>query len=159
MSSRGKRLIIGLGNPILSDDAAGIFAALKLKERWNNGEIDVETGLISGLKIIDYLTRYEEILIVDTIYGDNPGKYYRLPLEELKKSFHLTSPHTLNLYTALKICESFGMNKPERIKIYVIEAKNIDVFGEGLSEKIQGKIDEFVEYILKEETGGNDVNI
>ncbi len=158
MSSKDKKLIIGVGNPILSDDGAGIIAALKLKERIKDS-FDVKTGSISGLKFIDFIKGYDEVIIIDTIYGENPGRYYKLPLENLKKSFHLTSPHSINLYTALKICDDMGFKRPRNIKIYVIEAKNIDKFGEGLSEEIKEKMDEFVEFIIKEETGGNDANI
>ncbi len=153
MSSRGRKLIIGLGNPILSDDAAGIIVAKKLKERLN--DYDLETGSISGMKILDLISGYEDVIIVDTIYGENVGKFYRLPLEKLKKSFHLTSPHTINLYTALNICDNLGIRKPRNIKIYAIEARKINEFGECLSEEIKEKIDDFVEFIIKEETGGN----
>lgn len=159
MSSKGKKLIIGIGNPILSDDAAGIIVAEKINERIKDNSFDVRIGSISGLKIVDAIAGYDEVIIIDTIYGENPGKFYQLPLEELKRSFHLTSPHSLNLYTALKICDDMGLKKPEKINIYVIEAKKIAQFGEGLSDDIKGKIDDFVEFIIKkEEIGGDNGN-
>ena len=62
-----KTLILGLGNPILSDDGAGFYAAEQLKDRLNGQDITVEQADTGGLAMIDMLYGYDKAIIIDAI--------------------------------------------------------------------------------------------
>ena len=55
-SSKSKTLIVGLGNPILSDDGIGCRVAVALKDRLKEPEVDVLEASVAGLDFIDLLT-------------------------------------------------------------------------------------------------------
>jgi len=60
-----KEIILGIGNPILSDDGIGIYIARKLKEENPNWEI-VETS-DAGFRLIDLIIDYERAIFIDSV--------------------------------------------------------------------------------------------
>ncbi len=153
-SREGKILFFGLGNPILADDGVGIKVVEELSKRIRDKKYDFRTGSIGGLKILDEIQGYDKVVFVDVVEGDEPGKFYELPLEKLSSSFHLTSPHTINLYTALRWGREMGMKMPEEVRIYVMEVAEIRTFGEGFSKEVAEKIEDFIEFVAQKEIGG-----
>jgi len=154
MSSRGDKLIFGLGNPILSDDSLGIRVVERLRGEHRDNGVVFETGSIGGFRILDVINGFKEVVFVDSTPGENPGSFKKLGLEDLSHSWHLTSPHTINLYTAIELGKKLGMEMPEDIRIYVMEVNPNQEFGEELSDEVKKNIDSFVEFIKKEELGG-----
>ncbi len=155
-SREDKVLFFGLGNPILSDDAVGIRAVELMREKV--GEIDgyvFQTGSIGGFRIVDVMSGFKKVVFVDAIQGDTPGKFYRLPMSTLSKSFHLTSPHTVNLYTAIELGRKMGAVMPDEVRVYVMEVLNCMCFGEGLSKPVARNLEPFVDFIIKEEIYAN----
>ncbi len=156
MSSKGtKKLIFGLGNPILSDDAVGIevIKNIKMKIKENKG-VEFGAGSISGLKILDVIEGYDEVIFIDVIPGDNPGNISTFDIEDLKFSYHLTSPHSMNLYSVIKLGREMNIKMPQRVKIYAMEVKNLHEFGEKISPEVQAKMEDFINLIIKKEIGG-----
>ena len=78
-----KTLILGLGNPILTDDGVGCHVAMALKDRLKGPEVDVMEASIAGLDFLDLLTAYDRAIIIDAIQTDEgqPGKYTGLSLK------------------------------------------------------------------------------
>jgi len=148
-------LFFGLGNPILADDAVGIRVVEELSKRTESSSCDFKTGSIGGLKVLDEIQGYDRVVFVDAIVGDEPGKFYELSLDRLSRSFHLTSPHTVNLFTALELGRGLGLKMPREIKIYVMEIKDGKTFGEGLSEEVAARFPDFVEFVFEKEIGGD----
>ena len=58
-------LILGIGNLILTDDGVGIKIAQRLKEERPELEV-VETGE-AGLTLLDLITGYDRLIIIDSI--------------------------------------------------------------------------------------------
>jgi len=154
-SREAKVLFFGLGNPILADDAVGIRAVEELSKRTESSSYDFKTGSIGGLKVLDEIQGYDRVVFVDAIIGDEPGRFYELPLERLSRSFHLTSPHSVNLITALELGKGLGLRMPREIKIYVMEIKDGKTFGEKFSEEVAARFPDFVEFVFQKEIGGD----
>jgi len=154
-SREAKVLFFGLGNPILADDAVGIRAVEELSRRIKRPNCEFKTGSIGGLKILDEIQGYDRVVFVDAIVGDEPGKFYELSLERLSRSFHLTSPHSVNLFTALELGRGLGLKMPEEIKIYVMEIKDGKTFGEEFPEEVAARFPDFVEFVFQKEIGGD----
>jgi len=151
-----KTLIFGLGNPILSDDSVGVLVVEKLDKMLEGEHLNVQcdNGSIGGLKILDIIKGYKKVVFVDSIEGKTPGKFYELPLDVLSFSFHMTSPHSINLFTALNLGRQIGYDMPEEIKIYVMEVKNNREFGDQLTPEVRRNLENFAKFIKERETGG-----
>nr|MBP7652523.1 hydrogenase maturation protease [Candidatus Dependentiae bacterium] len=93
---------------------------------------------------------YDEVYIIDAVVVENGkiGELYEYNFNDFNKYLHLSSPHTFNLPTALKMVELYGQ-LPKIIKIYGINIENKLEFSEEFSEGIKNKIDEITEKIIK----------
>lgn len=75
-----KTLILGLGNPILSDDGVGLGVAEELEGRLDQQEVTVVETSMAGLSLRDLLIAYDRVIIIDAIQtvGGKAGQIYRL---------------------------------------------------------------------------------
>ncbi|GAH17016.1 unnamed protein product [marine sediment metagenome] len=62
-----KTLILGLGNPILSDDGVGFCVAGELRGRLSQQEVTVMETSMTGLSLLDLLAGYDRAIIIDAI--------------------------------------------------------------------------------------------
>ena len=150
-----KTLILGLGNPILSDDGVGIRVAQELKGRLNRPEITVEETSLAGLGVLDLLTGYDRVVLIDAIQtvGGQPGQIYRFGPEALSLTSHTASPHDTNFITALELGHKLGMALPRQIVIFAIEAADVTTFSEECTSEVRQAIPVCVEMILQELNG------
>ena len=109
-----KTIIIGLGNPILTDDGVGVKVAYALQEelqvrrtprfdetmvyadkpglsetgvrRTFNGQIDITEASVGGLRLMEMMVGYDKVIIIDalTTGSDPPGTLRRLTLPDLE---------------------------------------------------------------------------
>jgi hydrogenase maturation protease len=127
----GRTLILGLGNPILSDDGIGCHVARALKEKLEEPDIDVIEDSIAGLDFLDLLSRYDRAIIIDGIQTrkGTPGQIYQFEPDMLANTRHASTPHDVNLATALEIGRKLSLPLPQQIKIFGIEVKDVTSFG------------------------------
>jgi hydrogenase maturation protease len=155
-NGRIKTLILGLGNPILSDDGVGCQVAMALKERLKEPEIDVLEAGVAGLDFLDLLTGYDKTIIIDAIQtGEGmPGQIYRLESEAMADTRHAGTPHDVNLATALELGRKLNLPLPQQITIFAIEAKNVTSFGEKCTPEVMKAIPACTAMIIQEINGG-----
>ena len=98
-----KTLILGLGNPILSDDGVGVRVAWVLEGRLNEAEVTVMETSMAGLNLLDLLVNFDRAIIIDAIQtvGGKAGQIYRLEPEVFDATRHAATPHDVNFATAL----------------------------------------------------------
>jgi hydrogenase maturation protease len=144
-----KTLILGLGNPILTDDAVGIRVAQELE----GPDVTVVATSEAGLAILEEVTGYERLIIIDSIKtGEGePGELYKLELEDLKPKSDFSSSHGLDIATAFKLGERLGYALPGQVSIYAVEVKDNTTFGEGFTPEIEKSIPLIVRQIIEEE--------
>ena len=144
-------LILGIGNPILSDDGIGIKIARKLKEE--NHELDVEETSEAGIALLDLIAGYDELIIIDSIKTEqgNLGQLYKLELEDLNPAADFSSSHGIDIATAFKIGKELRCQMPQRVSIYAIEVKNNTTFGEECTEELEKRIPLIAKQIKEEE--------
>ncbi|MCU0852077.1 MAG: hydrogenase maturation protease [Thermoplasmata archaeon] len=133
-----KTLLLGVGNPILSDDGAGIHAARMLKELAIPG-IDVDELPASGLELLDVVLGYDRVIIVDAIKteGGRPGDLYELREADFARTIHGYSPHGINIPTALAMGRSIVPERmPKEVLFFAIEADDIVNVSEELTPKV-----------------------
>ena len=146
-----KTLILGVGNPILTDDAVGIRIAQELKQ-----EIpDLEVGEASeaGIALLEHVAGYDKLVIIDSIRTEKgkPGELYKLGLEDLKPTMDFSSSHGIGIATAFKLGEGLGYRMPKHVSIYAVEIRDNTTFGEKCTEEVEVRIPFIVRQIVKEE--------
>ncbi len=135
-----KTIVVGLGNPILSDDGVGIRIARELKERIGNsgGSVDVVELYAGGIRLMDALMGYERALIIDALVTESssPGEIFDLSPSDLVSTRNTVSTHDMNLPTALEMGKMLELPLPSDIKIWGIGAKDVETFSEELTEDV-----------------------
>jgi len=147
-----KTLILGLGNSILSDDGAGIKVAQQIREKIKNPQITVVETNETGLGLLDAITGYDEVIIIDAIQtkGGKPGQVHHLEPENFSLAKHLSSPHQVNLVSALELGKMLNLAMPQRITIFAVEAKDVTNFSEKCTPEVERAIPEVVKMVLCE---------
>jgi len=146
-----KTLIMGIGNPILTDDGVGIRIAEAIKTERPGVEV-IETSE-AGMALVDCVEGYDRLIIVDSIITgrEKPGAFYKLDLEQLGPAKDSPSSHGLDIATAFKLGEGLGYKMPQVVSLYAVEIKNNTTFGERCTEEVQEKISLVAEQIMEEE--------
>ena len=147
-----KTLVLGLGNPILCDDAAGYRVAMVLKERLNMPAVDILEAGLAGLDFLDMITGYDRAIIIDAIQTEKgkPGQIYRLGPEILAETRHTGSPHDVNLATALELGKKLKLKLPQDIVIFAVEVEDVTSFGEVCTPAVEKAIPKCVEMVILE---------
>ncbi len=147
-----KTLILGLGNDILTDDGVGLHVARKLKETTSGNNVTVSEASVSGLGLIDLLSGYDAVIVIDAIQTKQgkPGQIYRLDSKNLGETRHTASTHNINFASALAFGQKLGVALPKKLIIFAIEAADVNTFSEECTPDVKNSIPLCVEMILKE---------
>jgi hydrogenase maturation protease len=150
-----RRIVIGLGNPILGDDGFGWVVAELIRQTIDQqlASVDIECFALGGLSLMERLIGYDEAILIDAIQlGDSPvGTLQTLPLEDIPDHVvgHLYSSHDTSLKNAIQIGESLGARLPQRITIVGVETSSVYEFSEELSEPVKSAVPAAVQMVLK----------
>lgn len=118
--------VLGLGNPLLTDDGVGLVLLEQLRE---DSWVDVELvdGGTWGLSLLPVLADCDRVLVLDAVRaGNEPGtvvrgtgsdvpRFYRYPL----------SPHQIDLTEVLAAAEMVGQ-VPSEVVVVGIEPSSTD---------------------------------
>ncbi len=147
-----KVLVLGVGNPILSDDGVGIHVARELKKRKLRG-IEVEELAASGLELLDLVRGYDKVVIIDAIQTTKgkAGEMHILEERDFEKSIHGSSPHGINIATALALGRRLVPNEmPKEVVFFAIEAEDLLNVSESLTPEVEKAIPGIVRQIERE---------
>jgi len=147
-----KVLVLGVGNPILSDDGVGIHVARELKKGEMHG-VDVEELAASGLELLDVVRGYDKVVIIDAIQTTKgkPGELYVLEEKDFEKSIHGSSPHGINIATALALGRKLVPNEmPKEVVFFAVEAEDLVNVSERLTPKVARALPRIVEKVRTE---------
>jgi len=152
------RLVLGLGNPILSDDGVGIRVAREVEKRIGNSQVTVVQSSGGGLNLLDSISGFEQAIIIDAIQtGEGKaGQVRRLEPADFSLARHLSSPHQVDLITALELGERLGLPMPSTISIVAVEAEDVATFGEELTAEVERGIPEAVDMVIGELNRGKE---
>ena len=105
-----KTLVLGLGNPIVTDDAVGLRVAQALKPLLTHcPDIDISEDHWGGLRLMERMVGYNRAIIIDAICtGSLPGTIHHLmPWYNTKPCLPPTTPNDNR---------SISTNSPARIE-------------------------------------------
>ena len=155
-----KTLIIGLGNPILTDDGVGVKVAYQLENRIDlnsHPDLTITEASAGGLRLMEAMLGYDLVVLIDAYFlkpdQTNPGKIHKLSLDDLRSvtpTQHSTSAHDTSLVTALDAAEKMGYQIPQKFMIYAVEVENILDFSETPTPAVADAIPIVTEMIIKD---------
>jgi hydrogenase maturation protease len=154
-----KTLVLGLVNPILTDDGVGIHVVRAVAARYRGDDVTFAEASVGGLRLLELIAGYERVILVDAIQtpGGKPGDAYRLSVGDLRASLHAGSTHDLSLRGALALGRAMvgadgrpplWLPDDEAIVIVAIEAEDVLTFGEECTPGVAAAIPRATETIL-----------
>ncbi len=144
-------LVVGVGNPILSDDGVGVCAARVIRGRIADSPgVEVTELAAGGLRLMERMAGYRRAIILDALVsGTHPaGTVVEVRLEDIPTARNLSGVHDATLPLAIAAGRVLGMPLPEELRIFGVEAQDVETFGEVLSEPVAAAIPTLVEMIL-----------
>jgi hydrogenase maturation protease len=124
-------LILGLGNPILSDDGIGLLLTKNLDGKIPG--VECASITLAGLELLDILVGYDHVFLIDaaTGTGGEPGELKEL--EDGNCALHLFTSHGVNFFEILRLGRDAGLKMPEPAAVFGIEIGNATDFGTALT--------------------------
>jgi len=152
-----RTILIGLGNPILGDDACGWRVVDRVEQQLQHKpqevwqEIDSICLSIGGLGLMEHLIGYDRAIIVDAVSTGKaaPGTVSLQALEEMPdlSAGHTTSVHDTSLQNSVRLARIMGINLPGTIIVVGIETHTSYTFTEGLTEAVAEAVPQAVQII------------
>lgn len=144
--SAHKLLVLGLGNDILTDDAIGLLLVRRLREEYaGDDRLDVRETQEMGLALLDFLTGYREVMLVDAIQTGHvpPGTLHELDASGLRQLAGRT-PHFLGVGETLALGKELGLPMPERVRIFAVEVADAQTLGTQLTPALAALVPEIL---------------
>lgn len=144
-------IVVGLGNSILCDDGVGVAVVRELRgKNWEGKKIDFAEGNVGGLRLMETLVGYDDAILVDAMVTGTspPGTIVCGDWGDLPGVRHTWSSHDTRLSVALELGVAVGMKLPSRIRVWGIEVKDVDTFGEMMTPKVRNAVSVVIEEII-----------
>jgi hydrogenase maturation protease len=118
--------VIGLGNPLLTDDGVGLELLEALRaDGWV--DVDLVDGGTWGLSLLPTLADADRVLVLDAVRSGNvPGTVVRGSNDDIPRLYRYPlSPHQIDLSEVLAAAELSG-GLPEHVEVIGVEPASTD---------------------------------
>lgn len=148
--------IIGVGNPLRKDDGIGIVLLHHMKNaaKLNPDSLSFIDGGTGGMNVLHVCNKFDVVVFLDAVdFKANPGETRFFSIDNIKsnKQVSSVSTHHEDLFQIIRIGQKIG-ECPNKVFVFGVQPADIG-FGEGLTEQINGKIEDIIlsmkKYILK----------
>ncbi|MFZ5879475.1 MAG: hydrogenase maturation protease [Chloroflexota bacterium] len=139
-----KVTVIGIGQSLRGDDAAGLEAVRRWREQFNETagrpEVQVEVCELPGLGLLDLFEGADAVLLVDAVHsGAGAGSIHRVGPGDLAAfTAEANSAHGWGVAETLGLARQLGLSLP-RIHLIGIEAEQMEI-GAGLSPAVEAAL-------------------
>lgn len=156
---KAKTLVVGLGNPILTDDGVGVKVAYEVERALalvKCEHVTVTEASAGGLRLMELMIGYDRVILIDAFTGRDgaePGTIYRMTLDDLRTispTQHSACAHDTTLVTALDFGMRMGLPLPEEISIHAVEVENVIDFSEEPTPAVAAAIPKVTAAVLDE---------
>jgi hydrogenase maturation protease len=147
----GKTLVLGIGSPIMCDDAIGLRTLQELAKRNVQG-VDLIEACTSGLDLIELMLDYERVIVVDAILksSQKPGTVMVLRPEAFSDTVHGTNPHEANIATTIELGRTLMPERfPKEILFVAVEVNDVFTVSEAMTPEVEAALEETVQTVLK----------
>ncbi len=148
-------VVIGVGNPLCSDDGLGIHFVRRFQEQM--GElppgVEIVDGGTGGLDLLPWMRGRKLAIFVDAMdAGEEPGYIFRFRPDQLDLGAHPEiSMHDVDLASLLRtarLTEDF----PDQVLIFAVQVQSVDL-GMELSSPVKRALERVVELVREELKG------
>ncbi len=147
----GKTLIIGLGNPIVSDDSVGLRVIEQLQPLLTGrSDVDLAEDCWGGLRLMERMIGYDRAIVIDAICtGAAPGTIHHLTTASISTQ-KSASAHDVNLPTALAFGRRAGAHLPADadVRLIGIEAQDLINFSDHCTPAVNAAIGRAVQEVI-----------
>ncbi|HXC93512.1 MAG TPA: HyaD/HybD family hydrogenase maturation endopeptidase [Geobacteraceae bacterium] len=146
-----RTLLLGIGNILMNDDAAGVLVVQALAEKFNfPEELTLLDGGTLGLDILPYLEGIDRLLVVDAVEtGDPPGTLIRMTGDDIPLALATkVSPHQMGLKDLLLVADLQGY-APREMVLWGVQPGSIEMDIE-LSPEVAQSMGALQERVLEE---------
>jgi hydrogenase maturation protease len=153
--------VLGLGNPLLGDDAVGWRVVEELERRLAGpappseaagAAVETDMLAVGGIGLMERLAGSRRAILVDAIEtgDDPPGTVGCHPLAgiPIRAATHLDGTHDMPLPAALAAGRALGAEIPGDILVVTVEARRTDVFSSDLTPDVAAAVPRAVQAIL-----------
>ena len=144
-------LVLGIGSPIMSDDAIGLRTLEEL-EKMNLEGVTLQEACTSGLDLIEVMIGYDRVIIIDAImnYGDKPGAVMVLDREAFSNSVHGINAHEANIPSTIELGMKLAPDTfPKDIKFVAVEVNDVFTVNDKMTPEVEAALPEAVDIVLK----------
>ncbi len=154
-----KTIVVGLGNPILTDDGVGVKVAYAVEDELRargRDDVYVTEASVGGLRLMELLEGFDRAILVDAYLahsGYPVGSMFRLTLEDLRSANpteHSTSAHDTNVSTALDFGRKMGLHLPSDVRIFAVQVENVMDFNDEPTPAVAACIPQVTAAVLAE---------
>ena len=144
-------LVIGVGNELRGDDAAGIAVARRLAPRARSEGIDVEEEQDDPTALIERWRGRDGVVVIDAVAGPGAGSVKRFdatrrPLPGRWRGS--SSTHAVGLEEAVELARALG-SLPAEVIVYTVAGHRFEA-GAELSEEVAAALPALVDRVLAE---------
>jgi len=138
----GRAIIVGLGNPLLTDDAVGPRVAGLVHEILASPDVDFCELAAGGVELMETVLGYNKAVIIDAILADEgaPGTCYRLDLASVRPTLHAAMSHEIGLLEGLDLGRCLGLSVPESVRVYAVKIVDPYSFGTKMTDSVERAI-------------------
>ncbi len=153
---RMKTLVLGLGNPLLGDDAVGLKVAAIVRERLGaRDDVEVQEEEAGGLRLMERLTGFDRAILVDAIVGGGAvGAIRRMGPSEVPTQ-RTAIAHGIDLPGALALGHALGLPMPSSVRVVAIEAASVLEFRREMTPAVAAAVEPAVAAVLEELEAGS----
>jgi hydrogenase maturation protease len=143
-------VVIGVGNPLMGDDGAGLVALDRLRDWDFEPHVERVDGGTWGMNLLQFVEQAERLVILDAIdAGLEPGSAIALEGDEIPRFFSTKlSPHQIELREVLALGE-LRNTLPEHIVALGLQPARIEM-SERLSNEVEAGIEALVERCVEQ---------
>ncbi|MDR1293452.1 MAG: HyaD/HybD family hydrogenase maturation endopeptidase [Bifidobacteriaceae bacterium] len=136
--------VLGVGNPIMADDAIGLELVRRLAAVRPDPRIEYVDGGTGGMALVPVVTAADRLLVLDAVAGPYPGAVVELSGDQLPRLLSSRlSPHQvglLDVFAAARLLSS----EPEEIAVVGIVPEDVSM-RLGLTASVTAAVDGAVE--------------
>jgi hydrogenase maturation protease len=148
----GRSIIIGLGNPLLTDDAVGPRVARLVYDTLDSPVVELCQLAVGGVELMETIIGYQNAVIIDAILTETgkPGACYLLDLARCPPTGHTNMSHEIGLLEGLELGRRLGLAVPDFVQVYAVKIVDPFTFGTKMTKQVERAIPRVVNEIVSE---------
>ncbi len=147
-----KTVIIGLGNPLLTDDGVGIKVARAIASAIDSPVVDVTEVYAGGIRLMEAMVGYDRAVVIDAMVTGvrSPWELCRMTPQDIVSTRNLFCSHDGPLEAALEVGRLCGLNLPSEVVVWGIEALDVENYSEELTADVSRAVPDVARRIIED---------